>query len=153
MTATAAGEDARPDQPTRQAPHKWVIVVDRDLGAGLVANAVACVAASTGAARPEIIGPYGIDGAGTAHPGLPWAGCSILATDQPTLRELRAKATTKPEVLVVDMPEPAQTSRVYDDYLAELARTTPAELIHYAISLAGPRNTISKLVGKLALLR
>jgi hypothetical protein len=51
------------------------------------------------------------------------------------------------------MPRAAQTSRVYDEYLASLAETGEDALGYHAVSLAGPRNKIDKLVGKLPLLR
>jgi hypothetical protein len=56
-------------------------------------------------------------------------------------------------VLVVDMPTAAQAHRVYDDYLAELARTDPGDLAVCAFSLVGPRNRVDKITKKLALLR
>jgi hypothetical protein len=55
-------------------------------------------------------------------------------------------------VYVVDMPAGAQTNRIYDEYLAELAGTEPADLATCAISVIGPRNKISKLVKRLELM-
>jgi hypothetical protein len=55
-------------------------------------------------------------------------------------------------VLVVDMPAAARAHRVYDRYLAELARTSPDELGIRAFSLVGPRNRVDKITKKLALL-
>lgn len=51
------------------------------------------------------------------------------------------------------MPERAQSSRVYDEYLDRLAGTKHEDLTYRAVSLVGPRNQVSKLVGKLSLLR
>jgi hypothetical protein len=51
------------------------------------------------------------------------------------------------------MPRIAQTNRVYDDHLAELAETKPKDLAASAVSIIGPRNRISKLVRNLSLLR
>jgi hypothetical protein len=50
------------------------------------------------------------------------------------------------------MPAAAQAHRVYDHYLGELARTSPAELATRAFSVVGPRNRVDKIVRKLALL-
>jgi len=145
--------EIRSDLPTRKARLKWVIVVDATLGPGLLANAVACVAAAVGYATPGLLGRGGLDGSGHHHPGLPWAGCSILAADAATLREVRHRAIAVEGLLVVDMPEPAQTNRIYDAYLAELAQQTETELAYNAVSIVGPRNAVDKLVGKLSLLR
>jgi hypothetical protein len=46
----------------------------------------------------------------------------------------------------------AQATRVYDDYLRELAKTEPGDLAPLAISLIGPRNQVAKLVRRLELL-
>jgi hypothetical protein len=50
------------------------------------------------------------------------------------------------------MPAAAQTHRVYDDYLAELAGTRGDDLQVAAVSLVGPRNVVDRIVKKLALL-
>ncbi|QXE33170.1 DUF2000 domain-containing protein [Streptomyces sp. GMY02] len=145
-------EDVTTDRSTRQAQLKWVIVVDETLPAGRAANAAACMAAAVGKALPHLLGPDGKDASGAVHPGLPWAGCTVLAADAETLREVRAKAAAKDEILIVDMPESAQTSRVYDEYLDALAATGEDGLNPCGISVVGPRNRIDRLVGRLGLL-
>lgn len=65
---------------------------------------------------------------------------------------VRARAAAAADMLVIDMPEAAQNHRVYDDYLAELAGTEPADLATRAFSVIGPRNRVDKIVKKLALL-
>lgn len=42
---------------TRQQRTKWVVVVDRDLPIGLIANAAACLSATIGQQRPDLLGP------------------------------------------------------------------------------------------------
>ena len=145
--------DIRTDLSTRQAPLKWVIVVDQELAAGRAANAAACMAAAVGKARPELLGPDAKDGSGVVHPGLPWAGCSVLAAPAEALAAIRAKATAREDVLVVDMPEQAQSSRVYDEYLGQIAGTAAEEFGYLAVSLVGPRNRVDRLVGGLSLFR
>lgn len=152
MSPERLGAEIRTDLPTRKARSKWVIVVDAALGPGLIANATACVAAAVGYATPGLLGRGGPDASGRHHPGLPWAGCSILAGDQSALRAIRNRAVAAEGLLVVDMAEPAQTNRVYDDYLAELSLKKAEDLVYYAVSLVGPRKTVDKLVGQLALL-
>jgi hypothetical protein len=138
--------------PTRSAKLKWVVVVDESLPAGRMVNAVACICASTGQAVEGLIARGGPDASGHDHPGLPWAGCTVLAATPQALAETHAKATAAQEVLVVDMPAAAQAHRVYDDYLAELAETAPKDLRNCAISIIGPRNRVDKMVKNLALL-
>jgi len=110
------------------------------------------VAASTGEAVAGMIGPTGPDAAGEAHAGLPWAGCTVLTAQPHELAEVRAKAVASADVFVADMPGIAQTTRVYDEFLAELAETKPDDLAVCAISVVGPRNRVSKLVKRLELM-
>jgi Protein of unknown function (DUF2000) len=93
----------------------------------------------------------GPDAADVWHPGLPWAGCSILAADPARLAAIRQQAIDR-QLLAADMPAAAQATRVYDDYLRELAKTHPDDLAVLAVSLIGPRNQVAKLVRHLELL-
>jgi len=138
--------------PTRDARLKWVIVVDDQQPEGRRANAVACIAAAFGARVQGLLGTDGADADGVAHPGLPWAGCSLLAGDAERLVALRARATEEEGVLVVGMPAAAQESRVYDEYLTNLAGTPTAELREIAVGLLGPRKAIERLTRRMRLL-
>jgi len=136
--------------PTRAARLKWVIVVDESLPLGRAVNAAVCVAAATTTAVAGLLGPEGTDASGSAHPGLPWAGCSILAASGDQLSAIRGKAAEAGDVYLADMPRQAQETRVYDDYLRELAA---ADEVHYqSVSIVGPRNRVDKLVRRLPLL-
>src|ERR1700761_3489681 len=157
MTGTQAPIGYQPEEvvtsePTRAARYKWAIVVDSTIPVGLMANAVACVAATTGAVVQGLIARGGPDASGYEHPGLPWAGCTLLGGTPEEIAAVRAAATASDGVLVADMPASAQTNRVYDDYLAELADTKPDDLNVTAFSVIGPRNRVDKMVKKLALL-
>ncbi|MBF8186150.1 DUF2000 domain-containing protein [Nonomuraea sp. K274] len=143
--------DRRSDQPTKEHAVKWVIVMDRDLPRGLQANAAACLAASVGVAVPAIVGTGGVDASGLTHAGLPWTGCTVLAAPTAIVRRIRNDATAEPELVVSDMADIAQRAGVYDDYLAELARTE--EPSYHAVSLFGPRAIVQRLTGRLPLLR
>ncbi len=138
--------------PTRSARLKWAMVVETDQPAGLMVNAAVCVAAAFGALVPGLLARGGPDADGLLHPGLPWAGCSVLAASAQELARLRSRAAGSTDVLVVDMPRAAQSHRVYDDYLAELARTPTEGLELRALGLIGPRNRVDKLTKGLTLL-
>jgi hypothetical protein len=143
-------DEIRTDQPTRAARLKWVIVVDDQLPAGRAANAAVCVAAATTAVVAGLIGPDAKDAAGGVHPGLPWAGCSILAAPVAKLSAIRAKAADSLGVFVADMTADGQSTRVYDEYLQRVGAS--GELGYHAVSLVGPRNRIDKIVHRLKLL-
>lgn len=144
---------AQPELATRSLPVRWAVVVDGALPAGLVTNAVACVGAAVAALVPAVVGEGATDASGTAHPGLPWLGCTILRGDSATVHAVRSKALGDPAVLVADMPAVAQQVRVYADYLAQVRDATEERLAYYAVSLLGPRKAIDRLVGSLPLLR
>lgn len=146
--------EIRTDQPTRAARLKWVIVVDARIGIGAAVNAAACVAAAVGHAVDGLLGPAAADADGGHHPGLPWAGCAILAApDADAVRAVRTRAAAREDLLVVDMPHAAQDTRVYDEYRALLATTPTATLDLLAVAIVGPRNPVDRIVGRLPLLR
>jgi hypothetical protein len=143
----------QPELATRALPVRWAVVVDGELSAGLVTNAAACLGAAVAALVPAVVGEGATDASGTAHPGLPWLGCTILQGDGAAVRSVRAKALGDPAVLVADMPAVAQQVRVYADYLAQVRDATDERLDYYAVSVLGPRKAIDRLVGSLPLLR
>jgi hypothetical protein len=145
-----AADEINTAEPTRSARLKWILVVDQALPAGRAVNAAVCVASATGSAVAGLLGPDAKDGSGSVHPGLPWAGCSILGATTQQINELRAKAASAEGVFVADMPSEAQNTRVYDEYLQRVSVAT--EICYYAVSLVGPRNRIDKLAKKLSLL-
>lgn len=147
-----APEEIVTSEPTRSARYKWAVVVDTGIPAGRMVNAVACVAAATGARVDGLTAHGGPDASGTGHPGLPWAGCTILGGGTEEIAAVRERAAARDDILVVDMPAAAQAHRVYDDYLAELARTEPGDLGVCAFSLFGPKNPVEKIIKKLSLL-
>ena len=138
--------------PTRSARLKWVVVVDATVPGGRAMNAAICVAAATAADVRGLLGSPATDGDGESHPGLPWAGCTVLVADGETLKDIRAKANERPDIYVADMPEAAQATRVYDEYLAVMASTPAVEVAPLAVSIVGPRNRVDRIVGRLSLL-
>src|SRR3954447_19908185 len=138
--------------PTRSARLKWVVVVDESLPAGIAANAAICVAAATPAGGEGLLGPAAVDADGSVHPGLPWAGCSVLRASVDQLGAIRAKAESSDGVFVADMPAAAQQTRVYDEYLRAMAGSASGTVPYYAVSVVGPRSRVDRIVGRLALL-
>ena len=139
-------------ESTRSARLKWVLIVDETVPVGRMVNAVACIAAATGDMVEGLIAHGGPDADGVQHPGLPWAGCSVLTASAEQLANVRRKAAEVPDILVVDMPVAAQTNRVYDEYLAELSTTRGADVAPIALSMIGPRAKIDAIVKRLSLL-
>ncbi|MEJ6549662.1 DUF2000 domain-containing protein [Corynebacterium sp. USCH3] len=147
-----APEEVQTGESTRSARLKWVIVADSTLPSGRIVNAAACVAAATAPAVSGLLARGGSDADGSAHAGLPWSGCTILAADSAKLRQIRDKADRRDDVLLIDMPRVAQETRVYDEYLDLLATQPSSEIEYAAVSLVGPRKAIDRIVGGLSLL-
>ncbi|MFS0706045.1 DUF2000 domain-containing protein [Cellulomonas sp. 179-A 9B4 NHS] len=147
-----APDEVRTGEPTRAARLKWVVVVDEAMPAGRAVNAAVCVSAATAAGVDGLLGPDAVDAAGSAHPGLPWAGCAVLAAPADRLAAIRARAAASPRVFVADMPVAAQATRVYDEYLDAVAGAPGDALAYHAVSIVGPRNRVDKIVGRLPLL-
>jgi hypothetical protein len=145
-------EEVTPGESTRTAPLKWGVVVDAGLPVGRQVNAAVCVAAATAPRVDGLLGEGGQDATGDVHAGLPWAGCTVLSADAAQLATIAGRAAASAEVLVVDMPLAAQTSRVYDEYLAVLRAQGADEVAPLAVSLVGPRREVDRLVKKLSLL-
>jgi hypothetical protein len=145
-------QEIRTDESTRSARLKWVVVVDEQLPGGRAANAAICVAAATSTAVSGLLGPAAKDASGGVHPGLPWAGCTVLGASVAQLSAIRAKAADSLGVFVADMPGAAQNTRVYDEYVRQVGETDAEDIGYHAISLVGPRNRIDKLVHRLSLL-
>src|ERR1039458_2987301 len=85
---------AAPGKRAGAARLKWVVVVDRTLSPGPAVSAAACVSATTARSVTGLLGPGGPDAVGSWHPGLPWAGCSILAATAAVIVALRRASTT-----------------------------------------------------------
>jgi Protein of unknown function (DUF2000) len=146
-----AADEMNTGERTGAAKLKWVVIVDEALSPGQAVNAAVCVAAATAPGVPGLLGPGGPDASDHWHPGLPWAGCSILAASPAQLAAVRQQAIER-RLLAADMPASAQATRVYDDYLRGLAKTGPGDLALLAVSLIGPRNQVARLVRHLELL-
>lgn len=147
-----APEEVLTGEPTRSARLKWVVVVAEGLAPGRAVNAAVCVASATSRAVTGLLGPEAVDGSGSAHPGLPWAGCSVLVASTERLAAVRAKAAQSQGVHVSDVPAAAQSTRVYDEYLAAVGGAQGEELDYLAVSVVGPRNRVDKIVGRLPLM-
>ncbi len=151
-TVGFAADEVRTNESTRSARLKWVIVVNSELPQGRIVNAAACVAAATALAVPGLLAEGGADAEGAIHAGLPWSGCTILAAEPEKLRLVRDQAARRDDLLVVDMPLAAQETRVYDDYLNQLATLDSSEIDYATVSMVGPRKRIDRIVGGMGLL-
>lgn len=154
MTETIgfAPDEVRIDESTRSARLKWVVVIDSSLERGLQANAAVCVSAATQSAVSGLLGPDAADASGRSHPGLPWAGCTVLGASREELAALTVAAGERDGVFTAIMPAAAQATRVYSEYIAAVQNTSTEDLAPLAVSIVGERKVVDKLIRRLQLL-
>jgi len=136
---------------TDERDTKLAILVDRELGVGLIAN-TAVLALTLGRRLEEIIGPDVFDGSGERHIGITTIPLPILQTTADALRSLRAKAAEL-GLLVVDFCDAAQMTTAYEDYTARLSATAESDLRYLGIAIYGPKRLVNRVAGSLPLLR
>src|ERR1700751_4228566 len=107
-----APEEIVTGEPTRSARYKWAVVVEVGIPTGQMVNAVACVAAATGAVVNGLIAHGGPDASGSDHPGLPWSGCTVLGGTAEEIAAVRERAAARDDILVIDMSAAPQAHRV-----------------------------------------
>lgn len=132
---------------------KCVMVIAEELPPGLAVNAAAVLAVTLGHSLPSVVGPDAVDASGQTHAGLISITLPILKAQAAVIRKIKMRAEQTSGLLVVDLTEPAQTARTYDDYLAQIAAAPAEELEYRGLALYGPKGLVNKLTGNLPLLR
>ena len=137
---------------TPSPPERCVIVVDQALPPGLAGNAAAVLALSVGAHFPQMPGQDLVDADGSTHPGLIPMGLPVLAGSVDQLTQLRATALAT-DLYVLDFPAAGQQTTDYDDFAAQVARTSTSDLVYLGVALCGSARRIRRLTGGFSLLR
>ena len=134
---------------------KTVMIIDKELPLGLIANTAAVLGISLGAAAPEIVGPDVLDADGKVHRGITNKTIPILGGTKEQLGQIRSRLVTDEfaEVRVVDFSDVAQSSLDYDYYSGRIAGTAGDKLSYLGLCLYGPDKKINKLTGSIGLLR
>lgn len=133
-------------------PTRCVIVLDKALPVGRLANAAAVIALTIGQRHPILVGEPLIDGAGVTHPGLIPIGIAILAADQVDLPAIRQKGLAA-SCDVIDFPVQGQETTNYAAFRDVVASVPAAELTYVGVALVGQKKEIGKIVGNLGLLK
>lgn len=134
------------------APERCVIVVADDLPVGRAANAAAVIALTVGQRHPSLVGAPLIDACAVEHPGLTFIGVTVLAAGSNDLSSIRAKGL-EANCDVIDFPVQGQQTTNYAAFREAVAQVGTADLRYVGVALVGPRESIKKIVGNLALLK
>lgn len=134
---------------------KCVLVIDKALPVGLVANTCAVLALSLGQRHPELVGRDLYDGEGDVHPGITTVVIPILGCAKEDISVLRMKARKQADegLHVIDVSNIAQQTKTYEDYAGLLKDASPDSLEYLGVCLFGPADLIKSLTGSLPLLR
>ncbi|WP_346353756.1 DUF2000 domain-containing protein [Azotosporobacter soli] len=134
---------------------KIVMIINKDLPSGLMANTAAVLGISAGKMLQEIVGANVLDRDGNVHLGITSKVVPVLQCDKLQLKELRRKvfAQAYDEVTAIDFSEIAQRSLDYESYAKKIGNTAEEEIDYLGLCIAGPLKKISKLTGNLPLLR
>ena len=135
---------------------KLVMVINRDLPLGLVANTAAVLGISLSKIyREDIVGGDIVDADGNLHLGITAQTIPILSVSREQVKEIR-EAMFEPafaEVAAIDFSEAAQRCLNYDQYMRSLSQLSAEELFYLGVCMYGPKKKVNKLTGSLPLLR
>ena len=135
---------------------KLVMVINRDLPLGLVANTAAVLGISLSKIyREDIVGGDIADADGNLHLGITAQTIPILSASREQVKEIR-ETMFEPafaEVAAIDFSEAAQRCLNYDQYMRSLSQLSAEELFYLGVCMYGPKKKVNKLTGSLPLLR
>lgn len=135
--------------------HKTVMIVNKELPLGLIANTTAVLGISLGRLLPDIVGPDILDGDGRIHRGITNKTVPILSGSKEQIKAIRDQllANQDREIITIDFSEIAQKCLAYSEYVRYLAAVPATDLYYLGICLYGPAKKVNKLSGNLGLLR
>ncbi len=131
---------------------KIVIVLDRELPAGLLANAAAVLAFSAARHLPGGVGHDLWDADGGLHPGITNLPIPMLACERSGLEVLRQRAQAQ-GVGCIDFSRTAQRAKRYDEYEDALKAMKGSDLEYLGLCLYGEAVAVKGLTGHLPLVK
>jgi hypothetical protein len=135
-----------------ETPNRCVIVMDKALNGGHLANAIAVIALTVGQRHPMLVGEPLVDASGFTHPGLIPVGIPMLCTSQAELVKIRQEAIDN-GCDIVDFPIQGQQTKSYAEFINMTAQIKPEDMKYTGIALIGQKKPISKIVKDLELLK
>lgn len=126
--------------------HKCVLIIDRSLNGGVIANIAAVLSMSIGKKLNGLIGPDIMDGNGECHHGLTQLPVPVLSATSLQLKEIRRQFLSENSgtSFLVDFNNYAQQARTYEEYTALLQSAHPEEIVYLGIALYGDKKIVNR---------
>lgn len=130
---------------------KIVMVVNKDLSPGLVANTTAVLGITLGNLNRDIVGPDCLDNEQKCHKGITQVTIPVLEAGRNILRKIYLSCIENDLVEIIDFNKVAQKCRDYSEYTQKLLNTGNKDLEFSGLCLSGPKKEINRLTGSLGL--
>ena len=138
-----------------QKSEKCVMILDRTLPTGIIANTAAILGITLGKHLPAVVGSDVKDQSGKDHLGIIEFPVPILQGSPEDIRAIR-EALYQPgfeDLTAVDFSDLAQQCRTYDEFQRKMAQSSESQLQYLGLAICGPKKKINKLTGSIPLLR
>lgn len=134
---------------------KCVMIIDRELPAGISANTAAVLGISLSGRIDGLVGNKLADANGRIHEGITNIAIPILTSSKEELGKMydEIMETDDKDIVLIGFNEVAQKSLNYEDYEEKLAYREKEQIDYLGICIYGPRNKVNKLTGSLKMLR
>lgn len=134
---------------------KCVIVVDKNLPLGLIANAAAILGCTLGKSIPSIVGSDVNDKDNFTHKGVINMPLPILSSTKEEIKKLYEKINEKynDNIKLIDFNNVAQKCKDYNDYIEKLSCFKASELNYLGICMYGNKKAINSLTGSMPTLK
>ncbi|MET1247739.1 DUF2000 domain-containing protein [Sporolactobacillus sp. STCC-11] len=134
---------------------KCVMVIEKELPIGVIANTAAILGCTLGKAFGEVVGNDIEDGSGFQHRGIVNLPIPVLSLTREGImsihREIKDRYSERVEL--IDFTTTAQRSRDYEDYTVKLHSTPTEDLNFLGICLYGEKKAVNHLTGSLPTLK
>lgn len=134
---------------------KTVIIIDKELPLGLIANTSAALGLSLGSNIAGLVGPPVKDNNENIHVGIININMPILSATREQLKKIynKLKAESNGELMVTDFSTFAQQSKSYDDYVNKMETEDADGLSYLGICIYGAKDVVNKITGNLSTLK
>lgn len=134
---------------------KCVMIIDKTLPIGIIANTAAVLGVSLASKIECLTGKKLNDMDGREHEGITNIPIPILALSKEDLKDKHYEILEKndQEIKIIGFNDVAQKSLSYNDYEMKLASTSKGQISFLGLCIYGPKKKVNKLTGNLKMLR